>query len=132
MSAGDAMMVLEKSAELATAGLGQTTEAVDLSTSAINAFGLKGKRAEKAFETIFLTVKSGKTTVAELAQSFGMVAGTAATAGIEFDELMAATAALTTTGLKASVAQTQLRSATLSIIAPTTDMTKALKELNIE
>lgn len=80
VSAKDAMMVLEQSGRLATAGLGTTNEAVDLATSSINAFGLKGVEAKKAFETIFLTVKSGKTNISELAQSFGMVAGTAKTA----------------------------------------------------
>lgn len=132
ISAEDAMLVLEKSAQLATAGLGTTKEAVDLSTSAINAFGLTGEDAAEAFDILMLTVKSGKTNVAELAQSFGQVAGVAKTAGVGFSELQAATAALTTTGLKASVAQNQLRAATLAIQAPTTDMAKLYKQLGVE
>lgn len=131
ISADDAMMVLEKSAQLATAGLGTTTEAVNLSTSAINAFGLEGKEAEEAFDILMLTVKSGKTTVAELAQSFGNAAGVMKTAGVEFSEFQAATAALTTTGLKASVAQNQLRAATLAIQAPTSDMTKLYAKMGV-
>jgi hypothetical protein len=45
---------------------------------------------------------------------------------------MAATAALTTSGLKASVAQTQLRSAILSIQAPTKDMNELISGLGYE
>jgi len=129
ISASDAMMVLEKSAMLGVAGLGTTQEAVNLATSAINSFGLEGDEATKAFDTIMLTVKSGKTNISELAQSFGMVSGVANTAGVSFDELMAATAALTTSGLKSSVAQTQLRAAILAIQAPTKDMAELVSDL---
>ena len=132
ISAEDAMMVLEKSAMLAKAGLGTTQEAVNLATSAINSFGLEGEEAAKVFDTIQLTVKAGKTNIAELAQSFGMVSGVASTAGVSVNELMAATAALTTSGLKASVAQTQLRSAILSIQAPTKDMNELISGLGYE
>ena len=132
ISASDAMMVLEKSAMLGVAGLGTTQEAVNLATSAINAFGFEGEEAAKVFDTIQLTVKSGKTNISELAQSFGMVAGTANTAGVDFNELMAATAALTTTGLKSSVAQTQLREAILSIQAPSKDMKEIISDLGYE
>jgi len=132
ISAEDAMLVLEKSARLAVAGLGTTKEAVNLSTSAINAFGLKGEDAARAFDTLQLTVKSGKTTVAELAQSFGMVAGVANTAGVSFEELQAATAALTTTGLTASVAQTQLRAAILAIQAPSDSLRDAISAMGYE
>lgn len=44
---------------------------------------------------------------------------------------MAATAALTTTGQKASVAQTQLKSAIIAITAPTKDMSKVIRSLGI-
>ena len=132
ISAEDAMMVLERSAMLAKAGLGTTQEAVDLATSAINSFGFEGEEAAKVFDTIQLTVKAGKTNISELAQSFGMVSGVANTAGVSFNELMAATAALTTSGLKSSVAQTQLRSAILAIQAPSTDMAKIINDLGYE
>jgi len=47
ISASMSMDVLEKSAQLGIAGLGSTAEAVDIVTSAINAFRLKGEDAEK-------------------------------------------------------------------------------------
>lgn len=132
ISAGDAMMVLERSAMLSKTGLGTTAEAVNLATSAINSFGFEGEEAVKVFDLIQLTVKAGKTTISELAQSFGMVSGVANTAGVSFKELMAATAALTTSGLKSSVAQSQLRAAILSIQAPTKDMAELISLLGYE
>ena len=68
ISAGDAMGVLEGSAKLAVAGLGTTKEAANIVTSAINAFGLKGKDQANVYNTFFETVKNGKTTISELSQ----------------------------------------------------------------
>ena len=126
ISAHKAMRVLRKSAKLGVAGLGTTKQSVDLVTSSMNSFGVS---AEEAADIIQLTVKSGKTNISELAQSFGNVAGVAKSAGISFKELQAATAALTTTGQKASVAQTQLRSAMLAIQAPSKDMNTLISSM---
>jgi TP901 family phage tail tape measure protein len=109
--ARDAMGRLEGSARLAVAGLGTTAEAVDLVTSAVNAFGLVGQEAEQVFDQIFKTTKFGKTTISGLTQGFGAVAGTVATAGVKLDEYLASVAALTTTGLPAAQAHTQIRAA---------------------
>jgi len=111
ISAGDSMNVLEGSARLAVAGLGSTKEATDLVTSSINAFNLKGAEQAKIYDVIFKAVKNGKTTISELAEGFGAVAGTVSTAGIKIDEYLASVAAMTTTGLPAAQAHTQLRAA---------------------
>lgn len=132
ISAADAMSVLENSARLGTAGLGTTKEAVDLVTSSINAFGLKGDDAAQVYDLIFKTVKAGKTTITELAQGFGAVAGTVATAGIKLDDYLASVAALTTTGLPAAQAHTQLRAA-IAGLTRETEETKALFDaLNVK
>lgn len=109
VSAADQFRVLEGSARLAVAGLGTTKEAVDLVTSSMNAFGLQGADAERIYDLVFKTVKTGKTTISGLAQGFGAVAGTVASAGVKLDEYLASVAALTTTGLPAAQAHTQLR-----------------------
>lgn len=111
IAAGDAMSVLEGSGRLAVAGLGSTKEATDLVTSSINAFNLKGAEQAKLYDNIFKTVKNGKTTISQLAQGFGAVAGTVSNAGIKIDEYLASVAAMTTTGLPAAQAHTQLRAA---------------------
>lgn len=125
ISASDAMSVLEQSAKLGVSGLGTTKEATDLVTSSLNAFKLSGKESDKVYGLIFNTVKSGKTTISELAQGFGAVAGTVANANIELPEYLSAVAALTTTGLPAAQAHTQLKAA----IAGVTRDSKELKTI---
>lgn len=109
ISAADQWSVLEGSAKLAIVGLGQTAEAVDIVTSAMNAFGLHGEKSARIYNAIFQATNVGKATISQLAQGFGSVAGTVASAGVELEEYMAAVAALTTTGLPAAEAHRQLR-----------------------
>lgn len=108
-NAADALNVLESSGKLAVAGLGTTEEAVNLITSAVNAFGIEATKSNKVADVIFKTVKAGKTTVGELAQAFGNVAAAAQGAGISLEETQAATAALTTVGFRTTTAQERLR-----------------------
>lgn len=111
IGADDAMSVLEKSAQLGTAGLGTTAQAARLAAGAINAWNLKGEDADRVYNTIFQTTKNGITTIAGLEQGFGAVAGKMASAGIGVEDYMASIAALTTTTLPASQAHTQMRAA---------------------
>ena len=64
--ASEAMATLEASAQLAVAWLWTTKEATNLLTSAINSFSSQWYDANEIANTLFATVKSGKTTVAEL------------------------------------------------------------------
>lgn len=130
--AADAMSTLQTSAQLAVAWLGTTKEAVDLMTSAINAFKEQGYSAEQISNTLFATINYGKATVTDLAQWFGATAPLAAALGVDFQELMAATSALTTTGMPASQAYTGLKAALSNIIKPTTDAAEQAKMLGIE
>lgn len=129
IGAGEAMTVLEKSAQLGVAGLGTTQEAVDLVTSSINAFKLEGAEAEAVYNNVFKAIKNGKTTIAGLSQGFGAVAGTVAKTGTELDEYLAAVAAMTTTGLPASQAHTQLRAVISGLTRPTKENKKLFRSL---
>lgn len=129
IAASDAMGVLENSGRLALAGLGTTKEAADLATSAINAFGLQGAEQTRVFELLFRTVAAGKTNIAELGQAFGGVVGVVANAGVELDEFLASVAALTTTGLPAAQAQTQLRAAIVGLTRDSADLRVVLEQL---
>lgn len=131
-SAGDAMGVLEGSARLAVAGLGTTQEAADLVTSSVNAFKLEGKDAQDVYDLIFKTVKNGKTTISGLARGFGAVAGTMATSKIKLDEYLASVAALTTTGLPAAIAHTQLRAAVAGLTRETKQSKKIFQAYGVK
>ena len=131
ISADMQFKVLERSAQLGMTGLGSTSEAVDLVTSSLNAFNLQGEKAEKVYDTIFKTVKYGKTTISGIAQGFGSVAGTVAAAGIELDDYLAAVAALTTTGQPAAQAHHQLKAAIAGMTRESEDATKVFKQLGV-
>lgn len=128
--AKDQFSVLEKSAQLGVAGLGTTKEAVDLVTSSINAFKLAGDEQNKLYDNIFKTVKTGKTTISQLAQGFGAVAGTVAAAGIKIDDYLASVAALTTTGQPAAQAHTQMKAAIAGLTRGTKEQRAVFKALH--
>ena len=132
ISAADAMEVLETSGKLAVAGLGTTQEATNLLTSAINVYGDETHSADQLANILFKTVKAGKTTIAELSTGFGKVAAIAKETGISIEDLSAATAILTTGGIKAAEAQTSLKAMISNILKPTSDATAAAQELGIE
>lgn len=132
IEAGSAMTVLESAMKLGVAGIGDTKGATDILTSSINAFGLNAKDADKISNVLFKTVKSGKTTVAELSQAFGATANTVAAAGFTLEDFSAAVAALTTTGMPASQAQNRLMQATVSLTRPTEDMARLFEKIGVE
>lgn len=131
ISANDQMAALEQSAILAKAGLSTTEEATSILTSAMNAFASEGLSAEQITDTLFKTVKAGKTTISQLASSFGATAPIVQAAGVKLADFQAATAALTTVGTPATQAQTQLRAAVVALQKPTAEMTKIFQRLGV-
>jgi TP901 family phage tail tape measure protein len=129
IGAEDQMRLLEGSARLGVAALGTTAETVDIVTSAINAFGLQGEETNRIFDLLFKTTNYGKTTIAQLSRGFGAVAGTVANAGIALDEYLASVSALTTTGLPAAEAHTQIRAAIAGLTRESEIGSKVLKTL---
>lgn len=95
------------------AGTTDAETAVDGLTTIINAFGLETEDAQRVADSMFTAVKGGKTTFDELSSAMFQVAPIAASAGLEFEEILGAVAALTAQGTPTSVAMTQIR-ATLS------------------
>ena len=93
-------------------------------TSSINAFGLDAKDSAQISDVLFKTVKNGKTTVDQLRQGFGSVAPVAAASGARMEDLMASVSALTTTGLPAAEAYTQLKATFTELNKPSDDLPK--------
>ncbi|MCR5260645.1 MAG: phage tail tape measure protein [Candidatus Gastranaerophilales bacterium] len=129
ISAADQFKVLKGSEMLSVAGLSSTAEAVDIATSAINAFNIKAEDQNKMYDTLFKVVKFGKTNISDFAQGFGSVAGVVSSAGIELDEYSAAVAAMTTTGLKATNAHTQMSAAISSLTRSSKEQTAIFNQL---
>jgi len=124
--------VLESSLNLAVAGLGSTEQAVDLTTSALNAFKLEAEDSEQVAQVLFKAVKNGKTTVDDLSQGFGGVAGTVAQAGISFDDFIATVSAATTVGQPASQVYTQLKAVIAGLTRDTDESAELWERLGVE
>ena len=121
-----------EAAKFAKAGLTDTKSAVDVLTTAINAYGLSADDATSISDTLFTTVRLGKTTADELAGGFGRVIGTAASVGISFEELNAAVATLTSGGIATGETMSSLKAVIANIAKPTKDAEDAANRLGIE
>lgn len=108
--AKEAMILLGGATEIGVAGLATTRQSVDLLTSVFNAYGktVTEEAVTATNDMIFKTIELGKTTMPELASSFGRILPMASTLGIEFEEIAAAVASLTLSGLDTAEAVTQV------------------------
>lgn len=129
----DSLNVLSNAESLSIAGradLDTTTRAL---VSTINAFGGTMEEAGAYSDTFFTVVQKGQTTLPELADSIGQVAPLAAQAGLTFDELGAAIAAVTAgAGVSTSEAVTALKGAISSLIKPTKESSELAAKLGID
>lgn len=123
------LKVLKDSAILAVAGLGTTKEAVNITTSALNAFSISGSKASDVTNLLMKAVKYGKTTVSGLSEGFGANAALIKNSNVSLEEYLATTATLTTTGMTAARAQTQVSSAVTALIKPSKNMQLVLDKL---
>lgn len=123
-----ALKVLEQASTLATGGLATNAEAVDLLTTAINAYGGDASQAARYTDVFAKAIESGKLTADELAGSFAQSAPLAASLGIEVEELGAGYAVLTAKGNAASEASTQMASAMTALLRTTGPMEKLQKQ----
>ncbi len=113
-----AIAVLRTSAILATGALGTTAEAVDLMTSALNAYELGADKATYVSDVFAQAVADGKVTVAELGGSISQIAPLAASAGISLEEVAAAAAVMTAKGAPVAEAFTSMRQAISALLTP--------------
>ena len=127
----DATSTLEASLKASAIGLGDVTQIADLATSAMNAYGASTLPASTATDVLVAAVREGKLEASELAGSMGSVLPIASAMGVSFNEVGATFASLSRTGTGASEAATQLRGILSSLLKPTADAEKQLKELGL-
>lgn len=99
---------VKTSAQLAKAGFTETATAVDVLTTAINAYGLSTEEAESLANKLVQVQNDGKTTVDQLAASMGNVIPTAAALGVDFDQLSSMYVLLTKQGINTKRATTTI------------------------
>lgn len=104
----EAIELLAGANTLATAGIADLGDSVNVITDIINVYGAENISAAEASDILFQTVKLGKTNIQELSTSIGQVLPAASRLGIGLDEVGASLATLTTQGLSTSQRVTQL------------------------
>ncbi|QYX80265.1 phage tail tape measure protein [Streptomyces akebiae] len=128
----DAMEILEVAAQGAAAGLTTSETSARALLGVLNAYGLSASDASDVMDVMFQTVNYGVISFEELAQQLGDVVPMAAAAGVEFDDMSSALAAITLTGIPAAEAVTALNMLLTRVMKPTQDLKQAVKDLGYE
>lgn len=129
--ADKAINVLRDSAKFATGALGTTGEAVDVVTSALNAYGMSADQSGKVTDIFAQAVADGKVTAAELGASLSQIAPIASSAGISLEEVSTGFAVLTAKGVPAAQAATQMRAAISALLTPNSTLNDLTEKTGI-
>ena len=121
---------MEDASKQAIGGSIETSEAVDVLSTSVNAWSESNLSAAEAGDYLFTTVKLGKTTMAELNSSLAQVAPIASAIGVGLDEVGASVAVLTSNGMSTAQAATGLKAALSELGKEGTKASDAFKELN--
>lgn len=127
----DALKVLEISSKAAVGGVTDTNTAVNAITTILNAYRFEVDQAEKVSDIFFTTVRLGKTKFENLANSVGIVASSAALAGVTFEELGASFGTLTKAGISTEVSATALNRLFLQMANPTKQLVETTERLGV-
>lgn len=130
--ATEATAILTAANRLAVGGVTDVRTAADGLVSTLNAYGAAAERAGDFSDIFFVGVRAGRTTVDELSGALGRVTPLAASAGVSFEEVVAAVAALTSAGVSTNEAVTGLRGILAAIIRPTNEAAGAAQEMGVQ
>lgn len=110
INTADAAAFAGTATKLAVGGFTSATTAVDVLTTAINAYGLAASDATQLSDYLITTQNLGKTSVGQLAQSVGKVIPLASAYNVQMDNLSSAYAVLTANGIATAESGTYLKS----------------------
>lgn len=128
VDAGDAVDFTRKAVELSKAGFTSAATAVDVMTTAINAYGLSADDADHISDDLITTQNLGKTTVDELAASMGKVIPTASAYGVNIDNLCSSYAIMTKSGIATAESTTYLKGMLNELGDSGSDVSAVLKD----
>ena len=129
----DTLKILEINAKAATAGVAETTDAINLTSAVTKGYGdTSAKAVQQASDLALLTVRLGQTTFPELAGSIGKVIPVAQNLGVTQEEVFATMATFTGVTGKAADVSTQMRGALQALLAPSAAAAKAIKKAGYE
>lgn len=106
----DAVAFAAKASKLAAAGFTSESSAVDILTTALNAYGLGADEAGHVSDVLLTTQNLGKTSVDELSSSMGRVIPLASAYNVSLENLSSALAIMTANGIATAEAATYNKS----------------------
>jgi len=130
-TAAEAMDVLRIAAMASAAGLGTTQDVAKVLGLVINAYGHENITAARAADILTAAVRDGTAEADAFASVLGRVVPTAATLGVSFDQVTAAIAAMTQSGLSADEAATSLNQVMVSLLKPTREAEQAMADMGL-
>jgi TP901 family phage tail tape measure protein len=119
-------------ADLALVTKSQLVDSVNSISSVMKAYNLDISQAADISDTFYTAIDKGRISLDQLSSRLGTVEPQAAALNLRFHESVAATAALTLSGLNAQTAMTQLRNIYAKMIKPTDELQAAFKRLGVE
>lgn len=126
----EALRIVEESARLSAAGLGDMNDIARSTTAAMNAYKTSGLSAADAANVLAGTIREGNLEASTLAPVIGRVIPLASQLGVSFDEVGAAIAAMSRQGASASDATTYLLGIFRGLIKDTGQSKKAMSEFD--
>jgi TP901 family phage tail tape measure protein len=128
----DAIGFVTQAELLAVAGRADLAEVTTVLSAVMNAYGASAEEASQYSDILFTTVQQGATSVPELASSLSGVTSIASAAGVSFQDVSAAIAAITASGTGTSETITQLRALISELLKPSDDLKDALGGVSLE
>ncbi|MBD5098289.1 MAG: phage tail tape measure protein [Clostridiales bacterium] len=108
VDAADVISFVSTATKTSVAGFTDSATAVDVLTTALNAYKLEGSEAERVASMLVKTQDEGKTSVGELAQNMGRIIPVAAAYNVSLENLNTSYALLTKNGTNTRIATTNL------------------------
>lgn len=128
VSEDKAIDFVKSSVSLSKGGFTEVATAIDVVTTAINAYGLSMEDTTHIQDVLITTQNKGKTTVDELASNMGKIIPTANSLNVSLDQLGAMYATITANGVATAESTTYMNSMLNELASSSTTASKALSE----
>lgn len=122
---------IDSSAKLAIGGGEDVLNTVNILSSLVNAYGVEASKSKEFSDILFQTVNFGKTSIAELSSSLSYVVPTAASFGVNLENIGAALALMTANGIPTTQATTKLNQLFVEMQKPSAEIANALNGIGI-
>jgi TP901 family phage tail tape measure protein len=127
----DVLTAMPGMLNLAAAGGMDLAAAADIATNVLTGMGLEVDQTSRVVDVLAKTATSGNLNIADLGETFKVIAPIAAVANASLEEMAGAMLVLATGGIRGSDAATGLKNVMLRLAAPPSEAAKALERLGV-